>query len=270
MNAPRIQHSRQRAEKKAPPPEIGSASIAPEPGLDSGSNVASTEPGSAFTQHGATDRTLRKLQCSQIHTLHECELLALILRTTSQQGGDPLQQARLLWQHFGSLRELERCGLAEISAIPGMNVPKATAILAALALGRRLLETPLQRGQSLTSSQMVFEAYAPKLQGLEHETFWLLLLDQKNRVIKHLQIAQGSINRCPIAAQDVFAPALREKAVRLLLLHNHPSGNPEPSQDDRLLTQRLQQMAQLLGLEIIDHLIIGDPQYISFADRGWL
>jgi DNA repair protein RadC len=168
------------------------------------------------------------------------------------------------------LREIERAGVAELSGIGGICTQKATAVHAALELGRRLVETPLYRGQSFTSSREVFEAYAPRLGGCEQETFWVLLLDQQNRVVKQIQIVSGSVNRCPLSPQDVFAPALREKAVRLILLHNHPSGDPEPSQDDRSLTQRLQKIAQLLNIEILDHLIICDQRYVSFADRGLL
>ncbi|TNE49269.1 MAG: DNA repair protein RadC [Deltaproteobacteria bacterium] len=213
---------------------------------------------------------LEHLSVRTMQQLSEDELLALLLRTSSRVGGTPLEQARTLRREFGSLRELERSGVLELTQTPGITAAKASAIHAALELGRRLVEQPIQRGQSFTSSRMVFEAFAPRLSGYEQETFWLLLLDQKNRVLKQHRIAQGSINRCPLTPQDVFAPALREKAVRLLLIHNHPSGNPEPSRDDRTLTERLQQMAQLLGMEVIDHIVLGDQDYVSFADRGWL
>lgn len=212
----------------------------------------------------------RHLMACSMPALSEQELIALVLRTTSRLGGSAIEQAQQLWSYFGSLRELERCGFEELTRISGITPAKAASLQAALALGRRLVEKPLYRGQSLTSSHAVFEAYASRFGGLEQETFWLLLLDQKNRVLRQVHVASGCINRCPVTPQDIFAPALREKAVRLLLLHNHPSGNPEPSQDDKDLTQKLQQMARLLGLEIIDHLVIGDQSYVSFADRGWL
>lgn len=217
-----------------------------------------------------TSPNLDQLQANDVQHLGEAELLALLLRTSSRVGGTPIEQAQALWNRFGSLRALERSGVTELAQTLGVTPAKASAVHAALELGRRLVEQPLHRGQSFTSSRMVFNAFGPRLSGYEQETFWLLLLDQKNRVLKQQQIAQGSINRCPITPQDVFAPALREKAVRLLLIHNHPSGNPEPSHDDRTLTERLQNMAQLLGMEVIDHIVLGDQSYVSFADRGWL
>jgi len=215
-------------------------------------------------------RQMQMLLSRPTQELSEDELLSLIVRTKSQVGGSSLEQARRLWEKFGSLREIERSGVAELSRLPGLTFAKAASIQAALELGRRLVSTPLYRGQSYTSSRQIFAAYSPRIGGLEQENFWVLLLDQQNRVIKEIKIASGSINRCPLTPREVFAPAFREKSVRIVLLHNHPSGDPEPSREDQTLTQRLQEVAAILGVEIIDHLVIADQSYVSFADRGWI
>ena len=195
--------------------------------------------------------------------LADVELLSLVLRIK------PVAANQLL-EELGSLRQLEQAGIQELCSVQGIGPKRASLLKAVLALGRRLQTIPLKRGYSFTSSEDVFQAYAPRLSGLEEETFWVLLLDQRNRLIKEVSVGQGSLNRCPITTQSVFGAAMREKALRMILIHNHPSGNSEPSQDDKSLTTRLEQAAKLLGLEILDHVVIGGDSYVSFADRGWI
>lgn len=195
--------------------------------------------------------------------LNDAELLGILLNT------DVLTATHLLERH-GGLCGLEHTGIQELCETRKVGPKRGAAIRALAILARRLVEKPLQRGQQYTNSADVFAAYGPRLGGLEHEEFWCLLLNCRNQVLKEVQVARGSTSRCPVQAQELFAPALREKARRLILLHNHPSGNTEPSNDDRALTRRLVNIAELMELEIIDHLVIGNGQYVSFADRGWL
>lgn len=195
--------------------------------------------------------------------LADVELISLVLSVSQATASELLER-------LGSLRGLEQAGTLELCEFYGIGPKKASLLQAAFALGRRVHTTPLERGQSFTSSQSVFDAYAPRLSGLEEEVFWILLLDQKNRIIREVCIGQGNLNRCPISTQSVFGAAMREKALRLILIHNHPSQNPEPSTDDKTLTQKLIQGARILGLEILDHVVIGGDNYVSFADRGWI
>lgn len=169
-----------------------------------------------------------------IAQLSELELLQIILQ--EQETPDI---AKRLQSRFATIREMEHAGISELLEVEGMTHCKADALQAAFALGRKIASKPLYRGQSFVSSRDVFCAYGPKIGAFEQETFWILLLDQHNRILKQQQIAQGSINRCVVSAQEVFTPAIREKAVKVILIHNHPSGDPEPSQDDRDLTQTL-------------------------------
>ncbi|HAA57124.1 MAG TPA: hypothetical protein DCE42_20330 [Myxococcales bacterium] len=208
---------------------------------------------------------IQALASEPLARLSEFELLQLILQ--EQETPDI---ARQLYRRFATLREMEHAGLGELMEIERMTLCKAAALQAAFALGRKIACKPLYRGQTFVSSRDVYLAYAPKLNILEQETFWILLLDQRNRVLKQQQVSQGSINRCTITPREIFTPALREKAVGMILLHNHPSGDPEPSTHDRKLTTQLREVSVLLGIKILDHIVVGDQSYVSFADRGWL
>lgn len=152
----------------------------------------------------------------------------------------------------------------------GLTKPQALKIKAAIFLGREAVLAPIQRGDGFVCSRQVFRALAPRIGHLEQETFWALLLDQWNRVLREVHVSTGSINRCPVTPTEVFAPALREKAVGVIIAHNHPSGKPEPSPEDRALTERLQQAGELVGVRVLDHLVICTDSYVSFADRGWI
>ncbi|MCB9640897.1 MAG: DNA repair protein RadC [Myxococcales bacterium] len=217
-----------------------------------------------------TSSDLPQLSFRPHRDLHDVELLALLLRTSGRQQGSALEQAQRCLKGFQDLRSLERAGTGEIAEIAQLPYEKASSIKAALELGRRLAGQPLSRGEAYLCSRQIWRAYGPKLAGHEQETFWALLLDQGNRLLREIQVSKGSVNRCPVTPAEIFAPALREKAVSLILLHNHPSGQPEPSPEDRALTERLQQVAQLVGVRILDHLVLGDQSYVSFADRGWI
>lgn len=197
-------------------------------------------------------------------------LLALLLRTGGKKAGSVQEQSQRLLAAFGDLRGIGRAGLGELCSLEGITPQKAASLQAAFELGRRFLCVPYQRGQAFVSAEDVFRAYQAELSTSEQETFWVLLMNQRNRVLRTLQVAKGSINRCPITPQDVFAPALREKAVRMILMHNHPSGDPTPSLEDRSLTRRFQHIASLLGIEILDHIVFGEGRYVSFADEGWM
>jgi DNA repair protein RadC len=200
----------------------------------------------------------------------EDDLLAAILRTGGPKAGTAQDQAKRIAERYPSLHQLAKAGTGELTQLEGITQAKADAIRAAFELGRRWLSQPLQHGQPYTSAHSVFLAYAPKLAHYEQETFWVLLLNQRNHLLRQLQIRKGSINRCPLMPQDVFAPAMREKAVRMILIHNHPSGDPEPSPEDRSLTRRIDHIAKLLCIQLLDHIVIGHKAYVSFADRGWL
>lgn len=187
------------------------------------------------------------------------DLLGLVL-------GDK-NTALALIAHFPTLREMERAGIEEIAEIAGLQ--QAFVVKAALDLGRRLTNERLARGESFTCSRQIWRAMRD-LEGLEQEEFWILLLDSRNALIKKERVRIGTTNACPIAAPDILCPALRERARSIILVHNHPSGDPTPSHEDRAITEQIQRAAKICGIKILDHIVIGDCKFVSFADRGWI
>jgi DNA repair protein RadC len=120
------------------------------------------------------------------------------------------------------------------------------------------------------SSADLFKHYYPLLRDLRHEVFKIILLDAKHAVIRDATVSEGSLTLSIVHPREVFSLAIREAAAAVIFLHNHPSGDPQPSSEDRNLTTRLVAAGELLGIQVLDHLIIGDGRYISFADQGWL
>ena len=141
---------------------------------------------------------------------------------------------------------------------------------AAVELGRRSMAAPLTTGTRLSCSADLFKHFHPALRDLKREIFKVVLLDAKNTVTKETTVSEGSLTLSVVHPREVFALAVRESAAAVIFLHNHPSGDPTPSPEDRQLTDRLVAAGTLLGIRVLDHVIIGDGRYVSFADEGWL
>ena len=218
-----------------------------------------------------SERPREKLLRSGAAALSEAELLALILRTGDGAGGNSaLDLARQLLLRFGSLRDLGRASPVDLCATRGIGPAKAAELLAVFQLARRFASNPLQPGARFASSEDVFQHYHEMLREVRQESFYTLLLDSKNRIIREVHISQGSLNASIVHPREVFAPAVRESAAAILLVHNHPSGDPTPSREDIEITARLRQAGEVMGVRILDHVIIGSGTYVSFADRGLL
>src|SRR5262249_3037189 len=171
---------------------------------------------------------------------------------------------------LGGLSGLARCGIDELCAVPGVGAAKAAQLKAALALGKRALASPLSRGTKITSSRELFEHYHPALLDLRHEIFKLVLLDAKHAIVRDATVSEGSLTLSFVHPREVFTMAVRESAAAVIFLHNHPSGDPTPSQEDRVLTARLVSAGEVLGIRVLDHLVVGDGRYISFPDQSRL
>ena len=201
--------------------------------------------------------------------LSDAQLLAIVLRV-GRQDSSAVEVAMDLLTQLKGLRGLANRGLEELCAIRGIGPAKAAQILAAVELGKRTLATPLTEGTRIQGSQHIFQHYYPLLRDLRHEVFKAVLLDAKHSIIRDFIVSQGSLTVSIVHPREVFNVAVRESAAAIIFIHNHPSGDPRPSEEDHALTQRLITAGEILGIRVLDHIVIGDGRYVSFADEGLL
>jgi DNA repair protein RadC len=202
--------------------------------------------------------------------LSEAELLAILLRSGHASTGETaLDQARTLVARFKSLRRLDRASVRELCAQRGLGPAKAAQIKAAFELAKRLHEEPLRAGQALRSSRDVYRHYQGRLADLRRETFHVVLLDAKNRVIGEAKVSEGSLSAAIVHPREVFQPVIAESAAAVILVHNHPSGDPAPSAEDLAITKRLREVGDVMGVRVLDHVIIGQGRYVSFVEHGY-
>ena len=201
------------------------------------------------------------------HQLSDADLLAVLLGTGRRGEPVTVQAARLLHE-LGGLPGLVKLGPGGLEQLSGLGPTKASRIVAALELGRRALSRPLHRSARIASSRDVDAAYRPLLVDSDAEVFLCVALDAKHRPIRAIEVARGGLSACPVAPADVFRALLREDAAGVVLIHNHPSGEPTPSRDDVELTDRLARAGDLLGVPVLDHVVIAREGYFSFLDAG--
>jgi DNA repair protein RadC len=151
-----------------------------------------------------------------------------------------------------------------------MGPAKIGSLRAAFELGARLARQPFEAGERLHSPGQVFAHFGARLRQRRQEAFFVLLLDSRHRLIRAVEVSRGSLNQSLVHPREVFGPALREAAAAILVVHNHPSGDPLPSREDHEVTRRLHESGDVLGIPLLDHVVIGAQAYTSFAERGWL
>jgi DNA repair protein RadC len=225
--------------------------------------------GNPITHWPETERPRERLLAKGPEALSDSQLLAILLRT-GRRDSSAVQVAMELLRCAGGLAGLARCGIEELCNVPGVGPAKAAQLKAAVELGRRSMAAPLTTGTRLSCSADLFKHFHPALRDLKREIFKVVLLDAKNTVTKETTVSEGSLTLSVVHPREVFALAVRESAAAVIFLHNHPSGDPTPSPEDRQLTDRLVAAGTLLGIRVLDHVIIGDGRYVSFADEGWL
>jgi len=215
----------------------------------------------------ASERPRERLYFNGPTALADAELLALQLGS-GRRGQDAVQVARELLAAYGSLAEVAGRDVIELARQRGVGRAKAARLAAAFELTRRLrARTPGAR-TSLGSPAEVFAAFGPLMEDLKREVFRIALLDAKNALVRDLVISEGTLSASLVHPREVFKPAILESAASVILLHNHPSGDPTPSRDDIRLTRQLVECARLLDLRVHDHVVIGRGQFISLAERG--
>lgn len=218
------------------------------------------------------ERPREKLLKRGAAALSDAELLALILRTGDGAGKtSAIDLGRALLVNFGgSLRALARAELNELQQVRGLGLAKAASLKAAFTLASRFKDRPLVTLDRFTTPSQVFEYFHHELRDRQKELFLVLLLDSKNRITRKVTVSEGSLDQSIVHPREVFAPAVRESAAAVIFVHNHPSGDPAPSREDRDITRRLKEAGELLGIRVLDHLIIGDGSYFSFTESGQL
>lgn len=203
-----------------------------------------------------------------VEELADHELLALLL-ATGTAGESAVSMATSLLETYGGIRGLALRGPHALLEVCGLGPAKATRVSAALELGRRsTLRRPIAEDFALTQFDSVVAWARPRLAGLEHEEVWLLALDPKNRLKSLRRVAQGGLHGCALTVKDVLRPALRDAASAILLVHNHPSGDPGPSPEDVSMTRALARACDQVGMPLLDHVIIAENGAYSLFDHG--
>jgi len=202
--------------------------------------------------------------------LGDSELVALLLRTGNPGGAETaLDQARRLLGASGGLAALARMPIAELCTIRGLGPAKAATVAAAFEIGRRLASARVPNGGIFRTSTDVYAHFRGRLSTLRKEVFCVLLLDAKHRKLREAQISEGSLTASIVHPREVFLPAVRESAAAMILVHNHPSGDPAPSPEDVEITRRLREVGELIGVRVLDHVIVGADTHFSFVDAGY-
>lgn len=217
----------------------------------------------------ATERPREKLLGHGAHVLSDAELLAIFMGS-GLRGQDAVGSSRALLQAHGPLRSLLERPAAELARLPGLGPACACRLAAALELGQRHLAAELQRGDVLSDPLAVGHYFTRRLRSRPHEVFAALFLDTRHRALAFEELFQGTVDGAEVHPREVARRALAHNAAAVIVGHNHPSGDAQPSAADRAVTLRLRQALALLEIRLLDHLVVGDGLAVSLAARGWL
>jgi len=217
----------------------------------------------------AAERPREKLLEQGSGSLSDAELLAIFLRT-GVSGKSAVDLARHLLNQFGSLRALLEADLGAFSGQLGLGPAKFAQLQAVLEMGRRHLAERMRQKTALENPQVVRDYLKAMLRHEPHEVFGCLFLDSKHQVLTFETLFRGSIDNTAVHPREVVKRSLANNAAAVILCHNHPSGNTDPSQADRLLTKRLQKALELIDVRVLDHFVVGDGEPLSMAECGWM
>ena len=218
-----------------------------------------------------TDRPRERLRDLGAQALSTGELVAIVLGSGTGRGRSALAVGQeILAGCGGSLRRLAGQPVASLTALAGVGTARAVAIHAALELGRRLAAEGRDDGAPVRSPRDVVAVFAPRLEDLPVEEFHVAVLDSQHRLERDITVTRGILNSSLVHPREVFREAIAERAAAIILVHNHPSGDPTPSADDRVVTEQLVSAGRLLDIPVHDHVIVGRGRYLSFAEAGLL
>lgn len=217
-------------------------------------------------------RPYERCQKFGAEVLSDAELLAVLIKSGTRKKSAYQVALDVLNLHPAEkgLAGVSKLSLEQFTTIPGIGKIKATQILCAIELSKRLVRTSRNQVPCFQSPDRIAQYYMEEYRCLTQEQVLLLMLDTKNQLLKQMVISKGTVNSSVITPREVFVEALRTGAVNIILLHNHPSGDPTPSEADILITKRMKETGDLIGIALLDHIIIGDKKYISLKQKKWI
>lgn len=210
-----------------------------------------------------------KLLLNGAGQLSDAELLAVILRN-GLAGQNAVDLAREMINQFGGLRSLLSASKSQVCKLAGVGPVKYAQLQAAAEISKRIAHENLQRGQILTNPDLTRDYLMRQLADRSYEVFALLLLDTQHRVIQFVELFRGTIDSASVYPREVVSLVLEKKAAAVIVCHNHPSGIAEPSQADRRITERIKNALATIDVSLLDHMVVGDQEIVSFAERGWI
>lgn len=227
------------------------------------------ERGTLIAELPASERPRERLLLQGSEALSTAELIALVIGT-GRQGESAVTVADRLLSRMGGLRELLDAQLSELRQIPGVGLAKAATIVAAIELGRRVHSSGGATLRKISSPEDAAGYLMERMRFLRKEHFVAIHLDTKHQILGDEIVSVGSLSASIVHPREIFKTALKRSAAAIICAHNHPSGDPAPSPEDIDVTERLVQAGWILGVEVLDHVIIGDKRYVSFRERGLL
>ncbi len=216
------------------------------------------------------DRPREKMMYKGSKSLSSAELIAIIIGSGNRKQSAVEVAKMLLADNNNDLNELAKRSIKDLMKIPGIGSAKAISIIAALELGSRQKAFPSKQKMKISSSMDAYERLQPYVENLNHEEFWVVYLNRGNKILEIKNISSGGITGTVFDMRLVFKDAILLESTNIILCHNHPSGNLTPSESDKDLTHKTRDAGKLMSIEVLDHLIIADKGYYSFADEGLL
>ena len=221
-----------------------------------------------ITQLSVDDRPREKMMMHGVRALSNAELLAILIGSGNTEETAIELSQRILNDADNNLNRLGKCDLKDLMTYKGIGEAKAITIIAAMELGRRRREEDVPERPLLNSSQKVYDYMRQRLVDLPHEEFWAILLNRAGRVIETVMVSKGGTAATTVDVKIILRAAIQSLASAIVLCHNHPSGTCKPSREDELSTQRVKEAAKLMNISVVDHIIVCDNSYYSFADNG--
>ena len=216
------------------------------------------------------DRPREKMMQKGAEALSDAELIAILIGSGNKEESAVTLSQRMLSTCGGDLNQLSKWQLEEYACFKGMGPAKSLTVMAALELGRRRKLQERMERPIITSSVDIYELFHPLMADLPTEECWVLLLNRSNRVIGKERISSGGIDQTTADVRTILREALLARATQIVVVHNHPSGNTRPSQEDRRITERIKEAGRVMSIHLTDHVIVCDGAYFSFNDQGLL